>query len=603
MNFIGVDGEGIHDRYVLLAVGEQSLFKREGITLGYALEWWSPRYDRNQIHVAFSFHYDMCKMVESYPDDWILAFMRGQEMRLGDWRIRYLAKHLFRATRSGEQIVLYDVIQFFNRSFERTLEMMGIRDDSGLISWGKAARGTFTFNQLLRIRAYNAMECKLLAQVCEQLRGGMEGVDLVPSSWHGPGALADRALARTGIDKLEIVEHPRREMKDVFDRAYFGGRIETPKLGLFTTDVLGSGWDGVTTYDIRSAYPEACLHLWNQKEGHWFDVNRFNARFPHSVWHLEWGLPQTTYLGPLPWRADNGRIYYPLQGRGWYWFPEASLALRLHGKHVRVLEGHIFSGTTVSKLAATVRELYAKRAALKAARQEMEAYVLKIVLNSLYGKMAQTVGNARFHSRAWAGYVTSWVRAKMREAVYGAEHRVIALATDGLVLDGRERLPLTEGKELGQWEREEWDRALVLGSGIYELKRHLEDGDAVKRGERGGTLDFEKAMKQLNEHDFVRNQFTAFVTPTLAILMPNHFGPWRGKFMPQERIIAPWTDPHAKRIYEWADETLDWSFRACDSKPRLGVMEESTPYQDEDDRFVAPSGALRHADELLVAAD
>lgn len=605
--FVGVDGEGIHDRYVLFAAGEQSLYRREGIPLDEAIDWLSLRYSSSRIYTAFAFHYDVCKMVEHYPDDWVLDFMRGNEKQLGDWLVRYLPKHMLTARRAGRQMVIYDVIQFFNRSFENAMIEMGVKDDTGLIAWGKEARGRFTFAQVDKIKAYNAKECELLASMMAMLAGGMAEVGIRPSSWHGPGALANAVLAGLKLHSKEIVHNHRQEMRHVFDSAYFGGRIETPQLGLFRADVLGSGWEGLTTYDIRSAYPEACTQLWNPQESYWFDVEHWSgARFPWSVWHLEWRLPRDTYLGPLPWREQSGRIYYPLTGRGWYWWPEASLAIRLHGKHIKVLEGYVYGGTMKSVLSAAVPELYSKRARLRAEGRKIEAYTLKLVLNSLYGKMAQTVGNNRFHSREWAGYVTSYVRAKLRESVYGVEERVVALATDGIVFDGKQLLSLTEGVELGQWERDTWDEGIVLGSGIYELRRQMEYGTERKRGERGGRLDFDEAMRQLNEHDFVRNKFTAFVTPTLAILMPNHYGPWKGRFMPQERIIAPWNDPHAKRIYEWADPLRDWTFSACNSKPQFGFPGvESTPYEiDEDaDRFTHPSGAWKRMDELLIAAD
>lgn len=578
--FVGVDGEAISDEYVLFAAGSESLINRNGITLTQALAWLAQRRAGARF-VGFSLHYDFSMMVRGYRDDLIMAMMRGEPVQVGVWHVSYYPKRILRAVTQGTLVEVFDVWSFFTSSFEEALKRMSIQDP-GIIAWGKAERGRFSWRQFHEIMAYNTQECRLLEEMCRMLESGMLRQEIRITSWHGPGALADAVLKKAGV-KGEL-ERSNLGMDDLFARAYFGGRIETMKIGSFT---------GVQTYDINSAYPEATGYLWDQTKGEWERTPEWEAnRYPVSLWHLEWGLPPAAYIGPLPFRRSDGRIYFPARGRGWYWWPEAQIAMRLHPE-VRVLEGRIWTGPHSTRLSAVVRDLYQRRLALKAEKREVEGHVLKLAMNSLYGKMAQTVGRAPWHSQAWAGYVTSFARARLREAVIGYEKEVIAFATDGISVSGRISLPVAEGESLGQWKRETgWD-ALVLGSGLYRLRR----GNEIRTGTRGGSrIDWDDVLNQLNRQSFAVVRDTVFITPMLAILMPHAFGEHRGKWLTRERTLAPWMDKKAKRSYQWMG-IGDWGRDSADSTILDGWNEDSQPFEAD---WSSGPGNLRSRPELLL---
>jgi hypothetical protein len=131
--------------------------------------------------------------------------------------------------------------------------------------------------------------------------------------------------------------------------------------------------------------------------------------------------------------------------------------------------------------------------------------VLKFILNSLYGKLAQTVGNPRFASRIWAGIITSGTRAQLLQMLlrHGEESNVYALATDGLY--SGEDLDVGDRKtpELGAWEKKYEGEAWFVRPGIYwsdhtlrarGLGRRVFDRHrkvfmrAIERGAEGVTL-------------------------------------------------------------------------------------------------------------------
>jgi len=571
--FLGVDGESIHDRYVLFGAGKASLWDRQGLDLVKVLDWLaSARRERGTKLVAFSFHYDVSMMVRGYSDEEILRLMRSEPVRFGGWSVRYFPKRVLRAVGSGVRLEIFDVWGFFQCGFEEALQRIGLPVPR-VVKWGKAHRAKFSMREAERIELYNRAECLSLQAMCQRLANGMRSQGIGIRSWHGPGALADSVMKKAHL--REEMRRPNLGLKDLFARAYFGGRIETLEIGTIKD---------VDVYDINSAYPEACSMLWDQTRGKWKPARSYTGRdYPVSLWHLEWVLPIETYIGPLPYRRPDGRIYFPRRGRGWYWWPEASLAMRLHPE-VQVLEGYVWTGPQSTRLESVVRDLYRRRSALRAQKREVEAHVLKLSMNSLYGKMAQTVGRAPWQAPAWAGYVTAFVRAKLREAVIGCEQNVIAFATDGVFVRGGAHLPVALGEDLGLWKLERGYSGLVLGAGLYHLENpsilDARGRPKVKEGERGGRLPWKKVMEGLNRDGFASVYDTVFVSPLLAILMPDAFGSHRGKFMKRRRVIAPWTDPRAKRYYHYLG-IEDWSRDSCDSDILDGWLEESWPFEGD----------------------
>jgi hypothetical protein len=596
--FLAVDGEAIADRYVLFGAGQQKRYERRGLDLVTVLDWLAPRAVGKRL-VAFAFHYDVCMLVRDYQDAVVEALMRSKKVQIGKWGVTYFPRRVLKAVTRGAVVEVFDVWGFFQCSFEAALRRFGVEPDA-LITWGKAARATFSDRDLKRIQDYNASECRLLEEMCRRLEQGLHSQEIAIRSWHGPGAIADAVLKRAGI--RDEIRHPGAAMQGVLARAYFGGRIEVVQIGYFPE---------MTVYDINSAYPAAMTHLWDQSHGEWHKVTQYEPRRRAAVWHVRWNLPGAVGVGPLPFRTPDGRIYFPRMGRGWYWSPEVRVAVARHRRHVVVDGGYVFDGAVDSRLATIVPDLYHRRNLLRAEGRAVEVHVIKLALNSLYGKMAQAVGKAPFQAPDWAGFVTSYTRAKLREAVIGHEHDVVGFATDGVFVRGGVRLGVQRGPGLGEWKEEPGWHGWVFGSGLYHLERRTEAGGAagpglraavdVREGVRGGGFDWPKAVAQVNRNGYATVTDSFFVTPLLAILMPNHFGPHRGRWVQRTRRLAPWRDSKAKRAYHWQD-IRDWNLESAGSTIPAGWDEESTPF-DADWR--APGGVmnLRERPDLVIFAD
>src|SRR4029077_14096126 len=109
-----------------------------------------------------------------------------------------------------------------------------------------------------------------------------------------------------------------------------------------------------------------------------------------------------------------------------------------------------------------VGEWYYMRQAMDAAGDPRQWW-LKLILNSLYGKFAQQVGRAVWHSWLWAGMITAHTRAQLLSAIALDPTAVVMTATDAVYSTRGLELPISSS--LGDWEGQALGEAFVVQSG------------------------------------------------------------------------------------------------------------------------------------------
>lgn len=170
--------------------------------------------------------------------------------------------------------------------------------------------------------------------------------------------------------------------------------------------------------------------------------------------------------GPLPVRLQTGAIVYPRGGANGIWWRDEWLAARqwpdtkLQFDHAYIL---------ISECECTpfsfVRDVFEER--LRVGKNSGAGKVLKLAINSVYGKLAQTVGSGQYASRIWAGMITSGTRAQVlrQMALHKRLDSVLMVATDGVFsTEPHDPGPL----QLGGWERTDYpDGVTLVRPGIY----------------------------------------------------------------------------------------------------------------------------------------
>lgn len=473
-------------------------------------------------HVGFSFEYDVNMILANLPRKHFALLRKNGRVKWGRYSIEHVPRKWFGVSDGERSIRISDVFGFFQCSFVKAIEsyipQSPYMAQLSLIKEGKSARSTFTWEEMEFVKQYWGIENKLGQELVEQLREYLWEVDFKVNQWHGPGALANYVYRHNDIQQHK--PQPPTEVSDAAAFAYAGGRFEMFNIGRF---------QNVYSIDINSAYPTAIAQLpsLSPEHGFWHPVEYVD---PNNI--AEFGvyrviirpnptMPRLRAAGPIFHRDAKSNITFPWQSVGWYWSPEIKqlLSVRPHDT-IQFLEGWEWISDGTKPFAGFVPEYYYERKAMKSRGQGAEK-ALKLVLNSLYGKMAQRVGWERtkgaptWHRLEWAGWVTSFTRATLFEVMKRIPiDQLLAVETDGIYTTvDPATLGIFNSGELGGWEVSYYDEFMYLQSGIY-AGLHPDKGWITKyRGLDSGTLS-EKTMATYLQSCQARQQWQPITGPT-----------------------------------------------------------------------------------------
>jgi hypothetical protein len=536
VRIIGIDGEGVGrapHRYVYLAAVDEhgqgsAISDPDKLSSEDCLDFLCDLPVRTLV-VGFAFVYDLTMMLSDLPDK-ALYMLFHEETRLRmcceickkvssrceckkfvpdgkafyrpiswkGYRINYMNRRLtVGRVGSKRSTTVWDIFRFFQTSFVLSLNTWKVVPQSDLdeIVKMKDIRGTEKFEENREaIHGYCQKECYYLAKLTRALIDAHEDAGLKLRSYFGAGSTASVFLKRVGIaDKRGKVPE---EMRLPIASAFFGGRFENSVVGPVDSQVYD--------YDISSAYPYQTFRLPCLSCGHWRHVGATSGgpSLSRSSLHLvHWRSPRRRLgadqaWGPLPVRTphtpdfNRHSIVFPLSGAGgWCWgeeFREAQLTCST----IEHVEGWVYETDCDHRPFEDIPRYYRERVNLG---KDSRGIVLKLGINSIYGKLAQSKGiDPPFQSWVWAGVITSNTRAQLLSAIRKASDpsNIVMLATDGVW--SKERLslpkPLDTGtgdlpKPLGGWEEKVFPEGVfAVRPGIYFPLHPTEDQLEQVRG-------------------------------------------------------------------------------------------------------------------------
>lgn len=455
-----IDGEmvevpttlGVH-YYDMLSVGDHTYVTPDGGQIHYddALHhiWDSTEEYRKEGHericlVGYFLGYDYIQIFRTLPEKaaWKLFSKEGQDarrslqkkngwkripkVRVGPWKLDMLAgKRLTiqHVDHPGVSITICDVGAFFQTSFlvaidpSDWIDPICTAEEFEIIKRGKEARGgMMTLDEQLAARAetieYNRTENAVLAKLMTRLDQGFRenGIDLRADQFYGPGQAAQKWMSNIGApttEELQDVLSPK--LFRIFQGSYYGGWFEIFCHG----HIPGVTWE----YDITSAYPDIIRSLPCLLCGQWKPDHEGTLRI--ARYHVL--APVDAVTGPLPHRKRDGSILRPRETRGYHWADEVEAAERagLVAEYVEVTDKWSFHPSDCRhdkpKPYQEIEDLFLQR--IKVNKKSPAGKALKLVYNSAYGKMAQSVGMPKFASPIYASLITSGCRTKILNAI------------------------------------------------------------------------------------------------------------------------------------------------------------------------------------------
>lgn len=622
-----IDGEGgnIPDpntlfgdkhEYLLLRADEFKLYTGSPLSYRECFDFLASL-PRTRIWTGFFFDYDVTMMCKGLTPERARRLFDPIERKAGTktksgaerahwgvdiddtWRVEYIPHKSFsvgftqQATQNRVYTTVSDTSGFFQTSFLETIKKWGIgtHEQQEDIRKGKASRAEFA-EMDQEIEEYNILECQLHNELMSKVRDVCIDVGYVPTRWQGAGSLASVILAKHGVPKREDIPAMQNErFRALANAAYYGGRAETTAAGPIPGPIY--------QYDINGAYVAALTKLPCLIHGSWKFVKEQPP--PGSLWvgEISFGHnPQGKMLYNLPVRRPNGTIFFPQFGGGYYWSWEVATAHK-YGTGFRFLQGWVYEKHCECQPFSWIHEIYAQR--LRLGKSD-KGVILKLGTNSIYGKIAQSIGDAPYANPIWAGLITAWCRSQIIKAYGHNSEDCYMIMTDGIFM--RKPLDLEVSRQLGAWELKTHDHMFIVQPGLYFLPN-----DFKTRGVRKSEFvklapvfleNFEKAMQDNTFPKSVPVPVRNFITMRQALA--------RNKW----DIAGTWHDDTKEIGFQWSTKR-HFPSRAIETYGGADIMRhmpiksshdvQSTPYGKIIGGGVLESRFVKYTDPSLEFAE
>jgi DNA polymerase family B len=497
LEFVGIDGEGIgkgrHHRYVLLACGNEYVVNEKGLEFHEIADFlWSNfcRRDSSIVYSGFYLGYDFTQWLKKLPEAraWYLftdaGIAKRNRARTGNptpfpvryegWEFDLLGMKRFKLRKEGAKSWMYvnDAGPFFQCSYleainpEKWVNPIVTPEEFEMIAEGKKRRESAILDQ--DMIDYCLLEVDTLPRALKPLNEGLVsmGVRLKRNQWFGPGQAAQAWMNTQDVPTVqEQMANPILvQMQRIAREAYFGGWFEIMAHGI----VPGTSYE----YDINSAYPYIAAHLPCLLHGTWEhsdNASAFLSRGSHKYALVRASVVGTNNrIGAMLHRLPDGNILRPQATEGWYWWHEIQ-ASRECGliDEINIQEAWEYTPCDCPPPFRELANLYLDRLAI--GKNTAQGKSGKLVYNSAYGKLAQSIGHPKYSNAIYASLITAGCRTQIVNAI--ASHPMgtdacLMVATDAVFFRSCHPTLLVSDR-LGEWEETKRENLTLFKPGVY----------------------------------------------------------------------------------------------------------------------------------------
>ena len=467
---------------------------------------------------------------------------RTLKFHYGDYTIDYIPAKKIAIRKGHHSVVFFDIAQYYHQSLDNAY-----RNNIGkLPKWyteAKKQRSHYTRKFYKKypkkVRTYCIQDCIFTKELSQHwITNFHNAFSFYPQRFISSGYLAEKVLINNDI-YIPLFKEIPFPVNDLAWKSYYGGRFEILKRGFIGTAHL---------YDINSAYPYAFANIPNITKGKWRKSKKVSDDALLGFFKIQCDIPDCKYIPPFPFRKNN-RLLFP-SGKFVTYCTLAELRACNDNLFYKVLESYqYFDDTPVYPYKQFVEFIYKKRMQFKNDDNPLQL-PLKVILNSIYGKTAQRVGNriGNLFSPVIASTITGMTRTMLYEFVvqHGVEDDVVSFATDSIITT--KKLGVNSTKLGGFAYENSGNDVYVLQNGIYRFNKKWKKRGIGNLGNRQiehlDTMEKEGNLYQIMKVLRVNRLRTSILNNSIDQI---------GKFKTVERQI----DLNADRKRIWFDDLRD----------------------------------------------
>lgn len=438
----------------------------------------------------YNLSYDAECILKLLPKEILMQYKYRHVLKFKyrNYKIHYFNGKKLSISKGKHSVSCYDIAQYYDKkplsvayaeSIKKELNSEYLRLKVKRVLFSKF----YYSRHKKQIQNYCIEDCRLTKELADNWIDTFERVfGFYPNNWISAGYLAEKVLINNNISIPLFNEIPYL-VQEIARSSFYGGRFELIKRGFIGECYL---------YDINSAYPHALTTLYEIRDGRWFESTKIHPRAKIGFFFIEANISNQVKIAPFPFVKKNRTICYPSgKFRTFVTLDELLMVKDDPEISYDIIDSWQFipKKNCAYPFKGFIEEQYYKRLELKQQNNPLEK-AIKIVLNSIYGKMAQRTNNVigNLFNPVIASYITGFTRTQLYKFTKenNLDNHVVAYATDSIAC--QKKITGLDSMRLGEMklDKEGFD-VIFLSNGFYRFN------DTWKQ--RGIGYDYSKKIE------------------------------------------------------------------------------------------------------------
>lgn len=420
----------------------------------------------------YNLGYDAECILKLLPEKILKSYRWKKELKFhyNKFKIHYIEKRKLSISKGKHSVICYDIAQYYDNkslstsyyeTFDEKLDNQYLRVKSTI---GKRTKFYYSRHKK-EIRNYCIKDCVLTQKLAENwITTFYQVFGFYTNNWISAGYLAEKVLLNNSIE-IPLFNELEYGVQELARFSFYGGRFELIRRGFIGNCYL---------YDINSAYPYALTKIPDIRYGKWFESKKINPKSKLGFFFIEANISDKVKIAPFPFVKKNKTICYPSgKFRTYVTLDELLMVKNDPEIKYKILESWQFipESNCTYPFKEFIEKQYQKRMKLKQNNNKLEK-AIKIILNSIYGKMAQRTNNVmgNLFNPVIAGYITGYTRKYLYEFMkkYDLDNYAVAFATDSIAC--MKKIDGLDSKVLGKMKLDNSAMDVIfLSNGFYRF--------------------------------------------------------------------------------------------------------------------------------------
>jgi len=410
--------------------------------------------------VAYNLKYDSGAFLQHLPQKHLKELQQTDKTEYDGYKYKNIAYKCLTISRKKHAIRFYDMYTFYNTSLEKAAQKY--------LGYGKFEMSDFNFtpervkNEWDSISKYCIRDAELVKQLADLLIGKFESYGVYPKKLFSVAYVSWEYFSRN-CPYVHVKKYwdNHKPVLDYAMRSYNGGKFEV------TTKGPGYYYE----YDIVSAYPYEISNLYDIRKGVVIQSKTFRSDTPYGFLKCKIKIPTKLHSPVAVKRATLN--YYPCGEFTKVITKNEYIYLTENGADVTIIDAWWVELNELSfPYKHEIKKLMKYKDEYKRTGNKLDYHTIKILLNSLYGKMVQLIPQDNYFKAgaAWNPIYGSVITANARIRITAMQYAypsIVAVHTDSVL--STKPLDFTKKGRLGDFEYTLEGDGIILGTGIYQI--------------------------------------------------------------------------------------------------------------------------------------